>query len=141
MRHHQKISKAYVNQIAFDVVGCAIEVHRQMGPGLLEDIYEKCLLEELPSKELDAKSQVRIQLMYKGKVLDKYHVIDILVNDLAGVEIKAVEHLVPIYKAQLLTYLKLAGKPEGLLINFHVENITQSLVPLVTNEFALLPDI
>ena len=137
---NQRISKAYVNQIAFDVVGCAIEVHRQMGPGLLEDIYEKCMLEELTLKGLEAKSQVRIPLSYKGKLLEKHHVIDILVNDLVIVELKAVEHLIPLYKAQLLTYLKLASKPKGLVINFHVENISKSLIPLVTEEFAMLPD-
>lgn len=136
----QKVTQKYVNEVAYKIVGCAIEVHKHMGPGLLEEIYEKCLIEELITQGLSIKSQVSIPLEYKGKKLNKHHMLDLLVEDIVVVELKAVEHVIPVHKAQLLSYLKLTGKPKGLLINFHCGNITKSLIPLVTEEFALLPD-
>ena len=88
---------------------------------------------------LNVKSQVCVPVIYKGKDLGGILKLDILVNDLIIVEIKAVEVMIPVYKAQLLSYLKLAKKPKGLLINFNTINITQDLVPMVTEEFSLLP--
>lgn len=88
---------------------------------------------------LNVKSQVLIPINYKGKDLGGNLKLDLLVNDLIIVELKAVELMIPLYKAQLHSYLKLTGKPKGLLINFHSENIVKQLVPLVTEEFAKLP--
>ena len=86
------------------------------------------------------KDRFPIPIVYKGKDLGTTLVLDLLVNDLIIVEIKAVEMMIPVFKAQLLSYLKLTGKPKGLLINFHCENIIDHLVPLVTDEFAKLPE-
>ena len=135
-----KISKKYVNDLAYKVVGCAIEVHKQLGPGLLESVYETCFVEELKAQGLSIQRQIPVPIIYKGKDLGTTLVLDLIVNDLIIVELKAVEVIIPVFKAQLLSYLKLTGKPKGLLINFHCENIKDHLVPLVTDEFAKLPE-
>ena len=135
----QIITKEIVNQISYRVVGCAIEVHKHLGPGLLESVYETCLVEELTSSGLQVAKHIQVPVLYKGKNLGTSLVLDLLVNELVVVELKAVEIIIPVYKAQLLSYLKLTGKPKGLLINFNCENITESLVPLVTEEFSKLP--
>lgn len=134
------ITKKYVNDIAYRIVGCAIEVHRQLGPGLLESVYETCFIDELRSQRFKVERQIPVPVYYKGKDLGTNLVLDLLVNDLIIVELKAVEIVIPVFKAQLLSYLKLTGKPKGLLINFHCENIKDHLVPLVTEEFANLPE-
>ncbi|HVO75989.1 MAG TPA: GxxExxY protein [Ignavibacteriaceae bacterium] len=134
------ISKKILNDMVYKVVGCAIEAHRQLGPGLLESVYETCYVQELIDNNFNIKRQVPIPIIYKGKDLGTTLVLDLLINDLIIIELKAVEVMIPVYKAQLLSYLKLTGKPKGLLINFHCENITEQLVPLVTDEFAKLPD-
>ncbi len=128
-----------VNQLVYDIVSCAIEVHRHLGPGLLESIYEVCLIEELKISGFKVESQLEIPVFYKGKKLDSTYRVDILVNDLVIVELKSVDTLLPVYKAQLLTYLKLLKKPKGIIVNFNVESITKYVVPMVTAEFAMLP--
>ena len=133
------ITQKYINEIAYSIVGCAIEVHKNIGPGLLESVYETCFIDELLEAGLKVKSQIYVPVLYKGKDLGGLLKIDLIVNDLIIVKNKAVENMIPLYKAQLLSYLKLSGKPKGLLINFNTTNITQDLVPLVTEEFAKLP--
>ena len=88
---------------------------------------------------MQVAKHIQVPVLYKGKNLGTSLVLDLLVNELVVVELKAVEIIIPVYKAQLLSYLKLTGKPKGLLINFNCENITESLVPLVTEEFSKLP--
>lgn len=133
------ITQKYINDISYKIVGCAIEVHKQLGPGLLESVYHSCLIDELNDSNLKVKSQIHIPVHYKGKDLGGKLKLDILVNDLVIVELKAVDIMLPLYNAQLLSYLKLANVPKGLLINFHSENIVQQLVPMVTEEFSKLP--
>jgi GxxExxY protein len=133
------VTQNTVNAIAYKVVGCAIEVHKNLGPGLLESVYETCLIEELQEAGLLVRSQVYVPIKYKNKDLGGTLKLDLLVNDLVIVELKADDNMIPLYKAQLLSYLKLTGKPKGLLINFHCENIVEQLVPLVTEEFSKLP--
>jgi GxxExxY protein len=135
-----EITQKSVNQLAYEIVGCAIEVHKHLGPGLLESIYEKCLVQEIQDRGSKALSQVSVPIRYKGKLLDQGLKLDILVNDLIIVELKAVETVIPVFKAQLLSYLKLTRKPKGLLINFDCENIIDQMVPLVTQEFAKLEE-
>ena len=135
------ITQKDINDISYRIIGCAIEVHKHLGPGLLESVYEACLIDELKSAGLSAKSQIYVPVLYKGKDLGGSLKLDILVNDLIIVEEKAVEVMIPLYKAQLLSYLKLTGKPKGLLINFHCENLKSQLVSMVTEEFAKLPKI
>jgi GxxExxY protein len=133
------ITQRYVNEVAYKVVGCAIEVHKHLGPGLLESVYEPCMIEELSDSGLKVKSQLYVPIYYKNKHLRGNLKPDLLINDLIIVELKAVDLMIPLYKAQLLSYLKLTGKPKGLLINFHCENIVEQMVPLVTECFSKLP--
>jgi len=133
------VTQKLINDFSFKIVGCAIEVHKQLGPGLLESVYQACVIDELRNNNLKVQSQIYIPVYYKGKDLGGQLKLDLLVEDLVIVELKAVEAMIPLYKAQLLSYLKLANKPKGLLINFHSENIVSQLIPLVTEEFAALP--
>lgn len=133
-------TKKYVNNIAYKIVGCAIEVHKQLGPGLLESVYETCMMDELISSGLNVDRHVSIPIQYKGKELGNNLILDLLVEDLIIVELKAVEVMIPVFKAQLLSYLKLTNKPKGLLINFNCERILDQLVPMVTWVFAELPE-
>ncbi len=133
------ITQKYINDLSYRIIGCAIEVHKQLGPGLLESVYETCLIDELKNSGLSVKSQVYVPINYKGKDLGGILKLDLLVEDLIIVEEKAVEVMIPVYKAQLLSYLRLTGKPKGLLINFFCENIKEQLVSLVTEEYAKLP--
>ena len=133
------LTQKYINDISYKIIGCAIEVHRHLGPGLLESVYEVCFVEELVNAGLKVESQVYVPLNYKGKFIGGGFKLDLLVNDLIIIEEKAVEQMIPLYQAQLLTYLKLAGKPKGLLINFNCQNIMEQLDSLVTDEYAKLP--
>ncbi len=132
------LTQKYINNLSYKIVGCAIEVHKYLGPGLLESVYESCLVGEMIEQGLPFERQVTVPINYKGKDLGSNLILDLLVNDLIIVELKAVEQMIPVFKAQLLSYLKLTGKPKGLLINFNCENITKQLVPLVTSEFSKL---
>lgn len=133
------ITQEYVNNIAYKIVGCAIEVHKHLGPGLLESIYESCLIDELKNNGMFVESQIQVSIKYKEQELSGSLKLDLLVDDLIIVELKAVEIMIPLYKSQLLSYLKLTEKPKGLLINFNCDNIVSQLVPIVTEEFAKLP--
>jgi GxxExxY protein len=133
------MTQARVNQLAYDIVGCAIEVHKHLGPGLLESIYEECFAEELTIAGFKVDRQINVPIAYKGRSLSSPLRLDLLVNDLIIIELKVVEKILPVHKAQLLSYLKLTGKPKGLLINFHTDNIVKSTTHLVTEQFAKLP--
>ncbi len=109
-----------LNQLNKKVIGAAIDVHRVLGPGLLESVYEDCLKYELENQDINFKSQVEVPLIYKGVNIGKTFRIDLLVEDTLIVELKAVEELKQVHEVQLVTYLKLTDKPLGLLINFNV---------------------
>lgn len=121
------ISKNRYEEIGAAIVNAAYHVHRELGPGLLESVYEVCMIEELKDRGLEVKNQVRIPVYYKGKELKKDFIIDILVEDLIIVELKAVEDLLPVHEVQLVTYLKLADKHLGFLINFNVSLIKSGI--------------
>lgn len=133
------MTQAEINELVYKIVGCAIEVHKLLGPGLLESVYEECLVEELIQKRLEVQRQVLVPITYKGKELSTPLRLDILINDLIIIELKTVETILPVHKAQLLSYLKLTEKPKGILFNFHTNNIVNSAVHLVTEQFAELP--
>ena len=136
-----QITKKYINELTYKVIGCAIEVHKQLGPGLLESINEKCFLKELELQEILFKNQVWIPLEYKGLELDTELRLDILVEDILCVELKAQEGLLPIHDAVLLSYMRMLQKPKGILINFHCVNIFKNgQKTLVNNLFTLLPE-
>lgn len=108
------------NSITETIIGCAIEVHRELGPGLMESVYEVCLLKLLRDAGLKVQRQVSLPVHFKGEELDKQFIIDVLVENEIVLELKSVEVLMPVHEAQLVTYLKLADKRLGLLINFNV---------------------
>lgn len=132
--------KEDVNKIAYDIIGCAIKVNIECGAGLLESVYKECMVYELVKKGFDVKIEQEVELVYCGKKLQSKLRLDLLVNDLVIVELKSVENLIPLFTAQLLTYMKLAQKPKGLLINFNTTNIVSGSVALVNEFFASLPD-
>jgi GxxExxY protein len=110
------------------IIGAAIEVHRHLGPGLLESSYEECPCHELHLRGMEFRRQVDLPVIYKGLSLDCGYRIDLIVRDEVILELKAVEKLLPVHQAQLLTYMRLAGKRVGLLINFNVPRLNQGIV-------------
>ena len=128
-----KITKKYLNELTYQVIGCAIEVHKYLGPGLLESLYEKYFLRELSLRGIENKSQVWTPLEYKGLLLDTELRLDVLVvPHYAGL---------PIHDAVLLSYMQMLQKPKGVLINFHCVNIfKEGQKTLVNNLFSLLPE-
>jgi len=132
------ITQKSINDLAYKIIGCAIEVHKELGPGLLESIYQKCMEEELRHRNLSFQSQLKIPIKYKNIEMDCDLRLDILVEDLVIVELKAVESLLPLFTAQLLTYMKLLKKPKGLLINFNSDNIVVNATSLVNQYFSEL---
>jgi GxxExxY protein len=110
------------------IIGAAIEVHRHLGPGLLESAYEECLCHELHLVGLSFERQVALPVLYKGLKLDCGYKIDLIVGQEVILELKSIERILPIHEAQLLTYLKIANKRVGLLINFNVPLLTQGIV-------------
>jgi GxxExxY protein len=115
------------DELSNKVLGCAIEVHRELGPGLLESTYEQCLAYELSRAKIPFKVQVELPVEYKDIRLDCGYRIDLLADDRLVVELKSVDQLMPIHEAQILTYMKLAGVKVGLLINFNVTMLTKGV--------------
>jgi len=116
-----------MNKLTEKIIGCAIEVHKHLGPGLLESAYEECLCYELKNAGLLFERQVQLPVKYKEKNLDCAYRIDIVIEKSVIIELKAVDVLQPIHEAQLLTYLKLSGIRTGLLINFNVQLLKQGI--------------
>ena len=116
-----------LNRLSESIIGAAIEVHKFLGPGLLESVYEICLIEELEQRGLKVQQQVRLPLYYKGQPTKKYFVIDLLIEDEVILELKAVDRVLPVYEHQLMTYLKLTKKNLGLLINFNVPRLIDGI--------------
>ncbi len=112
-----------LNKISKQVLDAAIEVHKQLGPGLLESVYEHCLCKELELRNINYKKQVKIPILYKGKPVGTDYIIDVLVENELILELKAVEQILPVHKAQLLSYLRLTNKRLGILINFNVPRL------------------
>ena len=124
-----------INSLTYKIIGCAIEVHKELGPGLLESIYEKCLIHELTLHGFVVKSQISIPLFYKGIEMNCDLRLDVLVDNLIVVELKAVETMHPIFEAQILTYMKLLQKPKGILINFNSKNLFHEGQKTFVNEY------
>ncbi|MBN2806509.1 MAG: GxxExxY protein [Prolixibacteraceae bacterium] len=108
------------NKLGTLIIDAAMQVHRELGPGLLESVYEVCLIEELRNRGLNVQRQVRLPIFYRGKDLNKEFIIDLLVENKIVIELKAVEELMPVHEVQLVTSLKLSGMKLGYLINFNV---------------------
>jgi GxxExxY protein len=114
-------------ELSRKVIGCAMRVHSALGPGLLESIYEACLTMELEISGIEARRQVIVPVRYRDRSLDCHLRIDLLVQEQIVVEVKAVEELLPVHEAQLMTYLKLTGRPLGLLLNFNVPHLREGI--------------
>jgi GxxExxY protein len=124
-------SELYNLPLTGSVIGCAIEVHRQLGPGLLESTYQQCLAHELHLAVIPFRAQASLPVHYKDVHLDCGYRVDLVVDDFLVVELKAVDHVLPIHSAQLLTYMKLAKAPVGLLINFNVKVLKDGIKKFV----------
>jgi len=122
-----------LDKLSAKILDSAITVHKEMGPGLLESVYEQCLLKEFELRVIKALSQVSIPLIYKGYELSKDFKIDILVENEIIIELKSVEIMLPVFEAQIISYLKLADKRLGFLINFNVPILKQGFRRFVNN--------
>ena len=127
------MDKDPLNNVTSGIIGAAIDVHRALGPGLLESAYEACLAYELIQREMKVEQQKPLPLIYRDVQLDCGYRIDLLVDDAVTLEIKSVDSLAPIHQAQLLSYLKISGCEVGLLINFNVELLKQGIVRMVNS--------
>ena len=129
------ITKKYLDQLTYDIIGAAIEVHKALGPGLLESIYEKAFVHELQLRGMRAVRQQVVSVEYKGVFLDCELRYDVLVNDIVVCELKAVLEMHPVFEATLLSYMKHLQKPKGILMNFHVKNFFREGQKTYVNEF------
>ncbi len=134
------ITQKEINDLTYKIIGFAIEVHKELGPGLLESVYEKCLEHLLNENGYKVNRQQKVPINFRGLEFDCNLRLDLLVNDLIVIELKTVEFILPVHEAQLLTYLKLLKKPKGILINFNCVNIfKEGQKTFVTEYFRDLP--
>jgi GxxExxY protein len=115
-----RISKSYLKNLVYQVNGAAISVHQALGPGLLESVYHKCMKHELALRGIQFISEMKVPVEYRGEKIEADLKCDLYIENILPVELKAIETILPIHEAQLLTYMKLLRAPEGLLINFNV---------------------
>lgn len=133
------MTKKYLDELTYKVIGGVIEVHKQVGPGLIESIYEKCFCRELELRGLKYQKQIWVPLEYKGLQVETELRLDLLVEDILCVELKSINGLLPIHDAILLTYMRMLKKPKGVLINFNCTNIfKEGQRTLVNDLFASL---
>lgn len=134
------ITKKYLNELTYEILGGAIEVHKTLGVGLLESVYHSCLKEELLHRKINFLTEMRVPLVYKGKSLETELRCDLFVENCIVIELKALKELTPMFEAQLLTYMKLLSAPKGILINFHSSNIFHEGQQTFVNDlFSRLP--
>lgn len=126
---HALYEKAHA--LSHDVIGAAIEVHRDKGPGLIESIYERCVMHELALRKIRTVNQKPVKIRYKDLVFEETLRLDVLVEDCLIIENKAVDKILPIHKAQLLSYMKLLNIPLGLIINYHERVLKNGIVRLI----------
>ena len=129
------ITKKYLDELTYEIIGSAIEVHKFMGSGLLESVYHQCLKEELMLRKINFLTEMKIPVVYKGKTLDIDFRCDLFVENSIVVELKAVNEMNAIFEAQLLTYMKLLKCPKGILINFNCSNIFKEGQRTFVNEY------
>ncbi|OOV28661.1 GxxExxY protein [Flavobacterium sp. LM5] len=130
-----KITRTFLKELVYQVNGAAIEVHKSLGPGLLENIYHQCIKKELELRKINYSSELQIPLTYKGFELESKLRCDLFIENSLVVELKSVAEINPIFDAQLLTYMNLLKAPMGLLINFGVKNIYYEGQKTMVNEY------
>ena len=121
--------------ITREIIGAAIEVHRVLGPGLLESAYLRCLRQELAGRNVPFAAERVVPIVYKGTLLDAQYRLDLIVQDAVVVEVKSASDLLPVHQAQVLTYLRLANYPVGLLINFNVAKLVSGVKRIINPQF------
>jgi len=129
------ITKKYLNDLTYEIIGGAIEVHKIMGRGLLESVYHQCMKEELTLRNIQFQTELKVPVLYKGKHLDADFRCDLFVDNCIVVELKSVSELTGPHEAQLLTYMKLLKAPKGILINFSCPNIFNDGQKTLVNEY------
>lgn len=128
------MTKSYLDQLIYDIIGAAIEVHSQLGPGLLESIYHKCMKIELVRRGISFETEMTVPIFYNGQQLETILRCDLYLENSVVVELKAAKAIEPIFEAQLLTYMKLLDSPKGILINFNCINIFREGQKTLVNE-------
>ncbi|WP_294679873.1 GxxExxY protein [uncultured Fluviicola sp.] len=128
------MTKSYLDQLTYDIIGAAIKVHSQLGPGLLESIYHKCMKIELAERGISFKTEMTVPIFYNGQELETVLRCDLYVENSVVVELKAAKAIEPIFEAQLLTYMKLLDSPKGILLNFNSTNIFREGQKTFVNE-------
>ncbi len=124
-----------INQLSSKIIGAAIQVHKELGPGLLETVYQRCMIIELKDRKLNVESEISVPIKYKDqKIHEDAFRIDLLIEDLLIVELKSVEHVSDLHKKQLLTYLKLTKKPLELLINFNEVMLKDGITRIINEK-------
>ncbi len=138
----RKLTKKYIEELSYEIIGAAIEIHKELGPGLLESIYEKCMIYELELRGLDVKHQQSVPIIYKDMTFDANLRYDLLVEECIIVELKALAQMLPIHDAQAMSYAHLLKVPKSILINFTTTNIFQYGQKTFVNKFfKMLPAI
>jgi len=137
---NRQLTKKYLDDLTFDLIGAAIEVHKYLGMGLLESVYHECMKEELRHRKINFFTEFKVPLKYRDKELDVDFRCDLLIENCLVVELKAVAEIIPIFHSQLLTYMKLLNAPKGILINFNSRNIFKNGQQTFVNDlFRALP--
>lgn len=129
------MTQKYLDELTFNVIGAAIEVHKNMGSGLLESVYQQCMIEELTNRNINFVSEFKVPVVYKGKELDIEFRCDLFVENCLIVELKSVSEIKPIHDAQVLNYMKLLKVPKGIIINFNCFNIFREGQKTFVNEY------
>ena len=129
------LTKKFIDQVSYEIIGAAIEVHKQLGPGLLESVYHTCMKEELKYREIPFESEMIIPVKYRGIQVDAALRCDLFVDSLVVVELKSVEKILPIHEAQVISYMKLLKVSKGVIINFNVTNIFKEGQKTFVNEY------
>jgi GxxExxY protein len=138
---NNKLTKKHLNDLTYEIIGAAIEVHKELGPGLLESVYHRCLYYELNLRGINFQSELIVPIEYKEMELDAQLRCDFVVENAIVVEIKAVQEVLPIHEAQLISYMKLLKVPKGILINFNVTQLFKEGQKTYVNElFRNLPE-
>jgi len=129
------LTKKYLNELTYDVIGAAIEVHKTIGRGFLESVYQECMKEELKHRKINFSSELKVPVFYKTRQLDIDFRCDLLIENCLVVELKSVSELNPIFEAQLLNYMNLLKIPKGILLNFNCFNIFKDGQKTMVNDF------
>lgn len=130
-----ELTKAFLKDLTYQINGAAIEVHKELGPGLLESVYHKCLKRELSNRKISFESEFSVPINFKGLDIETDLRCDLLIENCIVVELKAIETLAPIHQAQILTYMKLLKAPKGILYNFHCVNLFNEGQKTFVNEY------